>query len=52
MSNIQVNSCMAGKGDKCRIASRKKYRDNFNLIDWGPKKKKAKNGKRVRKSLS
>ena len=34
---------MTGKGDRTRVQDRRKYHDNFNLIEWGqkdPNKKK------------
>ena len=33
---------MAGKGDKARNCHSKKYRDNFNLIEWTSEKAKKK----------
>ena len=33
------NSCGAGKGDKPRNCFSKKYRDNYDDINWGNKQK-------------
>ena len=40
---IISNHIMAGKGDKPRIKNRRRYRSNYDIIDWRrnkPKKKR------------
>ena len=34
------NSCEAGKGDKPRNCFSRKYRDNYDSIDWNKKNEK------------
>lgn len=33
---------MNGKGDKSRVRNMKRYRENFEAIDWGKAKRKPK----------
>jgi hypothetical protein len=38
----QKKSSSAGKGDKARSCYSKNFKDNYDSIDWGKKKKKSK----------
>ena len=43
---------MNGKGDSPRNCFSKRFRKNFEMIDWGGKKYSFNKGRRVKKSLN